>query len=180
MEAEDASDRMGGRPAAEMIPMSINAGRQPPELTGTRIKSAKPGTALRIVAEAGDPSGIRWVRLRFRSVTQFQDGISIRALTSCILSGRWTMPATAPFTRIPSHYSVCDGEPARRDGRIRPVMAAPARIRGSKPAPVFYSPRRRAVTNLRGYDGPLPSPDSDAKQPASNNLKLWHGTRLEI
>lgn len=45
----------------------------PPLVLHTPITSAPAGKPLRIVAEVRDLSGVKWVRLRYRSVTQFQD-----------------------------------------------------------------------------------------------------------
>ena len=45
----------------------------PPVLKHKPITSALPLKPLKITAEVRDPSGIKWVRLRYRSVTQFEE-----------------------------------------------------------------------------------------------------------
>lgn len=44
-----------------------------PTLAHERVKSARAGQPLRIVAHVSDPSGVAAVRLRYRHVTQFED-----------------------------------------------------------------------------------------------------------
>ncbi len=46
---------------------------EPPEVTFSPVTKAKPLQSLRITVHANDPSGIKWVRLRYRHVTQFED-----------------------------------------------------------------------------------------------------------
>lgn len=45
----------------------------PPRATLERVKSARPGQPVTVVAQVSDPSGVRWVRLRYRHLTQFED-----------------------------------------------------------------------------------------------------------
>src|SRR6185295_505137 len=45
----------------------------PPQLEHDRILHAPVGQALRVVARASDPSGVRSLRLRYRHVTQYED-----------------------------------------------------------------------------------------------------------
>ena len=53
------------------IVVSDDAG--PPEIHHTPITTAPPGQPLAISATVRDPSGIAWVRLRYRNVTQYED-----------------------------------------------------------------------------------------------------------
>ena len=46
---------------------------KPPLLKHTPITSAPAEKPLIVTAEVRDHSGVKWVRLRYRSVTQFQD-----------------------------------------------------------------------------------------------------------
>ncbi|MCK5173750.1 MAG: hypothetical protein KAR47_10190, partial [Planctomycetes bacterium] len=50
-----------------------SADAEAPALKHKAITSAKPNRPLTITAEVSDPSGVKWVRLRFRYVTQFED-----------------------------------------------------------------------------------------------------------
>ena len=45
----------------------------PPAVVHTPIATAPAGKPLTITAEVRSPSGVKWVRVRYRSVTQFED-----------------------------------------------------------------------------------------------------------
>lgn len=69
-----------GRPAiwpengrAHPVAVRVTADADPPTLRHTPIPSAKAGKPLRIVAQVQDPSGIAWVWLRYRGLSQHQD-----------------------------------------------------------------------------------------------------------
>jgi hypothetical protein len=51
----------------------ISDDRQPPELKLERVKRALPFEDLQVTAQATDASTVKWVRLRYRHVTQFED-----------------------------------------------------------------------------------------------------------
>jgi hypothetical protein len=73
IEAEDAAGRVGRWPESGRARVLVSADVLPPLVRFTPILTAVPGRPLRIVVQAGDPSGIRWVRVRYRNVTHFQD-----------------------------------------------------------------------------------------------------------
>jgi hypothetical protein len=76
VEAVDSAGRIAIYPEngrAHPIPIVVAGDDQPPVLHHTAIPTAPPGKPLRIVAEVRDPSGIRWVRLRYRGLSQHQD-----------------------------------------------------------------------------------------------------------
>jgi hypothetical protein len=50
---------------------------EPPSATIDRIATTKVGLPIKINATVRDPSGIDWVRLRYRHVTQFEDYRSV-------------------------------------------------------------------------------------------------------
>jgi hypothetical protein len=50
-----------------------NGDHEPPTLTHLPITNAPSGTPLTITAEVRDPSGVKWVHLRYRSVNQRQE-----------------------------------------------------------------------------------------------------------
>ena len=58
---------------ARPIAVTAKSDNEPPEVTHTPITRAPAGEPLTIVAKVRDPSGVKWVRLRYRSVTQYQD-----------------------------------------------------------------------------------------------------------
>jgi hypothetical protein len=50
-----------------------SAHHEPPMLQHTPAATARPGEPLRITAKVTAASGVKWVRLRYRSVSQYQD-----------------------------------------------------------------------------------------------------------
>ena len=76
LEATDVDGRRATWPAegqAKPVRVSITDDHDPPALAHEPIRSAPAGKPLTVRAEVRDPSGVKWVRLRYRSVTQFQD-----------------------------------------------------------------------------------------------------------
>ena len=69
----EAVDRNGQRVRTDVVTVTVTDDKGPPVLKHAPIGSASAGKALSVTAEVSDPSGIKWVRLRYRSVTQFQD-----------------------------------------------------------------------------------------------------------
>ena len=69
IEASDGS----GRARTESISVVVTNDNEPPRIRHNRVKSAAAGKPLTVTAEVRDRSGVKWVRLRYRSVTQFQD-----------------------------------------------------------------------------------------------------------
>ena len=68
----EASDG-GGQARTESISVVVTNDNEPPRIRHNRVKSAAAGKPLTVTAEVRDTSGVKWVRLRYRSVTQFQD-----------------------------------------------------------------------------------------------------------
>ncbi len=76
LEAEDSAGRLSTWPddgRAHPVEVAVSSDQEPPVLHHTPIQSARPSQPLRIVAQVTDPSGIRWVRLRYRGLSQHQD-----------------------------------------------------------------------------------------------------------
>jgi len=69
IEAGDGS----GRARTESISVVVTNDNEPPRIRHNRVKSAAAGKPLTVTAEVRDTGGVKWVRLRYRSVTQFQD-----------------------------------------------------------------------------------------------------------
>jgi hypothetical protein len=73
LEAQDQAGRLGRWPAAGRSSIEITADTQPPRVHHTPVASAAAGQSLRIAAEVTDPAGVKWVRVRYRGVSQYQD-----------------------------------------------------------------------------------------------------------
>ena len=75
----EAEDQGGNRVvfpskgAKEPISLKVTADNDPPLLIHTPIITASPGIPLKISARVRDPNGVKWSRVRYRSVTQFED-----------------------------------------------------------------------------------------------------------
>ncbi len=69
----EAVEESGATAVAGPVDVTITADNEPPQVTLAPAGEARPGQSLRVVAEAQDPSGIEWIRLRYRHVTQFED-----------------------------------------------------------------------------------------------------------
>jgi len=68
---EDFQPVAGEKPAIASV--AVTNDNEPPEVKHNPITSAPAGNPLTISAEVSDSSGVKWVRLRYRSVTQYQD-----------------------------------------------------------------------------------------------------------
>ncbi len=80
IEAADERGRRASYPKAiagegksNSIAVTVTNDSAPPRLTHQPITSARAQRPLTVTAEVRDPSGVNWVRLRYRNVTQFQD-----------------------------------------------------------------------------------------------------------
>jgi len=74
--AEDTKGRRAVYPAgteSKRIPILFTPDQTPPACEHTPVSLARAGQSLRVTARVSDPSGIKWVRLRYRGVSQFQD-----------------------------------------------------------------------------------------------------------
>ncbi len=76
IEAEDSSGARALLPTAgeqDPIVVAVTDDREPPKVRLERAGGVRPGEDLTVRAAVSDTSGIRWVRLRYRHVTQFED-----------------------------------------------------------------------------------------------------------
>jgi len=77
IQATDAAGRVAAWPAADQKPgvqaVVVSADRRPPVVEHQPVLRAPAGKALTIRATVRDPSGVKWVRLRYRSVCQHFD-----------------------------------------------------------------------------------------------------------
>ena len=96
LEATDGQGQVGRVPAAgaeDPIAMTITKDDQPPQVNLERGQAPKPGKNLEVTAKVWDPSGVKWVRLRYRHATQFED-YRTEAMQHDPQTGLWT--ATIP------------------------------------------------------------------------------------
>ncbi len=61
------------KPAPRFPPTTTNGGGAAPEIIHQPLTVAPVGKPLTVTAEARDPAGVKWVRLRYRSVNQHED-----------------------------------------------------------------------------------------------------------
>jgi len=76
LEAIDSSGRASTFPedgASQPIQVLVTSDNEPPALQHTPILSAAPLHPLRVTALVEDPSGVKWVHLRYRGLSQHQD-----------------------------------------------------------------------------------------------------------
>jgi hypothetical protein len=100
IEAVDQAGRQATYPSkgqAESIILLITSDNEPPVVIHKPVTSALSERPLTITAEARDPSGIKWVRLRYRSVNQHQD---YQTLTMMPTDKKDQYQATVPAAQI--------------------------------------------------------------------------------
>lgn len=76
IQAVDEAGRRTTWPASgqkEPVAVIVTRDNQPPTLRHQLMTRAAVGKPLKIAAAVHDPCGVKWVRLRYRSVTQFED-----------------------------------------------------------------------------------------------------------
>jgi hypothetical protein len=106
LEASDTSGRLATFPEsgrAHPVRMLVTNDNQPPTLQQTPVLTAEPLKPLRIVAEVEDPSGIKWVRLRYRGLSQHQD---FQALNMLPTGQGNEYEATIPGEDIDPHFDL--------------------------------------------------------------------------
>jgi hypothetical protein len=69
----EAGDEGSGRARTEPIAVVVTKDNEPPQVRHKHIISAEAGNPLTVTADVRDAGGVRWVRLLYRSVTQYQD-----------------------------------------------------------------------------------------------------------
>lgn len=102
IEAMDTAGAAATFPPAgggETIRIMDSVDRDPPAVEHTPETSATAGEPLRVTLRADDPSGVKWVRLRYRHVTQFEDYQTIEmtkdprsGLYSALIPGDFIVP----------------------------------------------------------------------------------------
>ena len=99
----DVTDGAGRRARwpAEPIAVFVTNDDEPPQLSHEPITSAPAETPLTVKATVRDPTGVKWVRLRYRSVTQFED---YRSLPMKPTGKKNEYRATVPAEHIPARW----------------------------------------------------------------------------
>jgi hypothetical protein len=91
----------GGRD--QPITIEVRGRYDPPSFTHNPIRSARPGAPLRISAFAQAVSGLKWVRLRYRSVNQRQDYFTLEMSPT---GGPNQYVAEIPAEHIPAEWDL--------------------------------------------------------------------------
>jgi hypothetical protein len=76
IEATDAAGRKATYPRegdSQPLAVTVTTDNTPPEVTHSAVTIAEAGKPLTVTARVSDPSGVRWVRVLYRSVNQFKD-----------------------------------------------------------------------------------------------------------
>ena len=58
---------------AKPVAVIVTSDNSPPEADVDRVSGVRPGQAVKVTAEVRDSSGVKWVRLRYRHLTQMED-----------------------------------------------------------------------------------------------------------
>jgi len=69
----EAFDKSGLRARTDSVAVTVTNDDEPPLLKHGHITSAASAKPLKVTVNVSDPSRIKWVRLRYRSVNQYQD-----------------------------------------------------------------------------------------------------------
>ena len=110
------------KPAPRYTTAAGDGDHEPPTVVHRPVTSASVGQPLTIAAEVRDPSGVKWVRLRYRSVNQRQDYQTLPMLpTGNPDQFRAVIPAEhlAPAWDVMYFIEVMD---QRGNGRIHPDL----------------------------------------------------------
>jgi len=87
--------------ASYLVIVTVTSDTAPPTVAHTPIATAPAAKPLVITANVRDPSGVKWVRLRYRSVTQFED---FRTLEMKPGRRENTYFSTVPAEHVPARW----------------------------------------------------------------------------
>ena len=120
--AIEAGDQGGQQAKASRVNVIVTNDNHPPTVKHDHITEAPAEKPLTITAAVTDPSGVKWVRLRYRSVTQFEDYKTLE-MTETDTKGQYT--ATVPGKDIVSKYDfmyLIEVMDSKGNGAIYPDM----------------------------------------------------------
>ena len=69
----EVTDSTGGSSKTALIPVIVSSDNTAPSVIHTPVTGVEKGQPLMVRARAEDTSGIRWLRIRYRAVNQYQD-----------------------------------------------------------------------------------------------------------
>ncbi|MCK4276780.1 MAG: hypothetical protein KAX78_09720, partial [Phycisphaerae bacterium] len=69
----EAVDKNGEQAKTDIVEVTVTNDNEPPVVKHEHIAAAPVGKPLTVTATVTDPAGVKWVRLRYRNVTQFED-----------------------------------------------------------------------------------------------------------
>jgi hypothetical protein len=104
LRATDSSGRVSTFPedgASQPIPVLVTNDSTPPALNHTPIVSAQARRPLRFTALVHDPSGVKWVHLRYRGLSEHQD---FKMLNMLPTGKDNEYAATVPGEEIDAHF----------------------------------------------------------------------------
>ena len=122
------SKRQAFRPTGEVKPapsylVAIAAGdHDPPMVVHRPVTTAPAGAPLTINAVASDPSGVKWVRLRYRNVNQYED---YRTLPMALMDKQGHYQAVIPAEHVGPKFDLMyfiEVMDNRGNGKIYPDM----------------------------------------------------------
>jgi hypothetical protein len=99
----EASDTSGRLSRTQPVRVLVCTGDQPPSLRQTPVTSAQPGKPLNITAQVEDPSGVKWVHLLYRGLSQHQD---FQVLPMLPAGSGNEYQATIPGENIDPHFDL--------------------------------------------------------------------------
>ncbi len=99
----DLKPNPAARSAPRFQPSTIAGDGTPPQVLHQPVLAAPAGMPLTITAEVRDPAGVKWVRLRFRSVNQHQDYRTVSMLPTGV-EGRYQ--AVIPLADLPPTWDI--------------------------------------------------------------------------
>jgi hypothetical protein len=100
LEATDTAGRLGRTKPVHVL---VCADDQPPTLQQTPVISTQPRKPLRISAQVEDPSGVKWVHLLYRGLSQHQD---FQVLPMLPAGSGNEYQATIPGENIDPHFDL--------------------------------------------------------------------------
>jgi hypothetical protein len=106
LQATDSSGSVSTFPEearADPISVTVTGDDQPPTLHHTPILSAEQLKPLHITAHVDDPSGVKWVHLRYRGVSEFQD---FKELDMLPTGNSNEYEATIPANDLDPHFDL--------------------------------------------------------------------------
>ena len=120
---QDLKPDPAAKPAPRFQPTTITGDGIPPQVIHQPVLSFPTGKPLTIAAQVRDPAGVKWVRLRYRSVNQHQDFLT---LTMVSTGDKDQYRAVIPLEDIPPTWDLMyfiEAMDKDGNGRIHPDLS---------------------------------------------------------